>query len=101
MLVAETERSAVVGWIHVQGRQTLELGPFAEICALVVDETARGKGIGQGLSSAAELWSKQAGFLALYVRSNVRRDVAHRFYVRLGFARQKTAHAYMKALQGP
>jgi ribosomal protein S18 acetylase RimI-like enzyme len=76
---------AVVGWIHVVVRVTLESGSFAEICGLVVDKNFRGKQIGEKLVDAAKKWSNEMHQQKLRLRSNTIRNDAHRFYERLGF----------------
>lgn len=89
ILVAE-EEDAVLGWIHVCGIRFFQSPPFAEIGGLVVDEAARGKGVGKLLVQAAVRWAAEQGYGKLRVRSNVVREDAHRFYEREGFRRVKT-----------
>jgi len=86
----------MLGWIQVQERRTLERDPYAEICALVVEEAARGRGIGAALVEGAERWAAGRGLRTIHVRSNVRRERARRFYERLGYVRGKTAHVFEK-----
>jgi ribosomal protein S18 acetylase RimI-like enzyme len=61
--------------------------PIGRITSLVVDESARGRGIGRALVAAAEGASLRDGCGMLEVTSNVRRADAHAFYERLGFER--------------
>jgi GNAT superfamily N-acetyltransferase len=89
VLVAEAD-GAVAGWIHVAGSHHVETAAFAEILALVVDESRRGGGLGAGLVEAAADWAARHGFRTLRVRSNVVRERTHAFYERLGFARTKS-----------
>lgn len=98
VFVAE-EDGAVTGWMHVFGVHNVESDAFAEIGGLVVDESARGHGVGAALVAAAEEWAVQAGYPALRVRSNVVRAEAHRFYERRGFARLKTQAVFGKDLR--
>jgi GNAT superfamily N-acetyltransferase len=70
----------------------------AEIAGLVVDETARGGGIGRRLLEAAEQWARSHGCRAIRVRSNVVREGAHAFYVREGFREIKTQKVFEKGL---
>ncbi len=88
----------VVGWIHVSTVLSLETGPFAEIRGLVVDEAHRSRGIGQALTAAAEVWAIDQGFAKLRVRSNVIRERARRFYIRLGYEQTKTQAVFVKTL---
>ncbi|MFZ1081362.1 MAG: GNAT family N-acetyltransferase, partial [Candidatus Kryptoniota bacterium] len=53
VFVAE-EDGFVNGWIQAAIKATIESGEFAEITGLVVDESARGKGIGKSLVRKAE-----------------------------------------------
>ena len=89
VLVAEDD-NVILGWIHVCGIQFFQSPPFAEIGGLVVDEAARGKGIGKALVEAAVRWAAEQGYGKVRVRSNVLREDAHRFYEREGFKRVKT-----------
>ena len=100
VLVAEDEDGAVIGWIHVFGAHRIEAAPFAEIAALVVDETRRGRGTGAALVEAAAEWAERHGFRNLRVRSNVVRERTHAFYERLGFARSKAQVVFVKPV-GP
>lgn len=90
--------AGVVGWVPAEERMLLESGRRAELVGLVVAATARRAGIGAGLVQEAESWALGRGIEAIFVRSNVVRVEAHRFYERLGFARKKTQHAYGKQL---
>jgi GNAT superfamily N-acetyltransferase len=100
VLVAEDEDGAVIGWIHVFGAHRIEAAPFAEIAALVVDETRRGRGTGAALVEAAAEWAGRHGFRNLRVGSNVVRERTHAFYERLGFARSKAQVVFVKPV-GP
>ncbi|MFP5286484.1 MAG: GNAT family N-acetyltransferase [Thermoanaerobaculia bacterium] len=97
LLVAE-EGGAVLGWIHVCGIRFFQSPPFAEIGGLVVDEAARGRGVGKLLVQAAVRWAAEQGYGKLRVRSNVVREDAHRFYEREGFRRVKTQAVFDRRL---
>ena len=88
----------LLGWVHVQSRHTVELEPYAEVRALVVDEEVRGRGTGRRLMDAAESWAKANGYSTMQVRSNVKRERTHRFYERLGYTTTKTSHVFSKPL---
>ncbi|MGH8123769.1 MAG: GNAT family N-acetyltransferase [Rudaea sp.] len=98
VFVAEDVRGHVVGWTHVAPRLQLEDGAFAELAGLVVDEAARGSGVGAALLAAAEHWACAQGFASMRVRSNVIRERAHRFYEREGYARIKAQAVLRKSL---
>jgi len=61
-------------------------GPVGRLTLLVVDESARGRGIGRALVSAGEAWLASRGCVLVEVTSNQRRTDAHAFYERLGYA---------------
>lgn len=79
----------IQGWIHVTEVIRVESGPFAEIGGLVVDENARGQGIGSDLVEAAISWSTARGLGKIRVRSNVVREDSIRFYINRGFELSK------------
>lgn len=99
VIVAEDASGRVVGWLHVAARTQVTEDVCAEILALVVDEGARGDGIGALLVGAAEEWARSAGCVRLRVRSRDTRERAHRFYERAGFARNKVQVVLHKALE--
>lgn len=96
--VAELESGRVVGWIHACASYLIESDPRAEVGGLVVDEKCRGSGVGHLLIEHAEEWARAKGLEAVYLRSNVVRKEAHRFYERLGYKNIKTQHAFLKML---
>ena len=98
VLVAESD-GAVLGWIHVCGIRFFQSPPFAEVGGLVVDEAARGKGVGKLLLEAGARWAAERGYRKLRVRSNVVREDAHRFYEREGFRRVKTQAVFDRELR--
>jgi GNAT superfamily N-acetyltransferase len=93
-----TVEEAIVGWIHVGLRRVLEADDRAEILGLVVSSQARKRGAGRALIAAAESWAARLGLSEVVVRSNVARAESHPFYERLGYARTKTQHVYLKTV---
>ncbi len=61
--------------------------PVGRISMMVVEESARGQGIGAALVRAAEAWLKQQGCGLVEVTSNLKRTEAHGFYEKLGYER--------------
>ena len=97
VLLAECD-GRIAGWLHVGVHRTLESDAMAEILGLVIDESARSRGIGAMLVTEAERWAIDTGCGTMRVRSRVARDRAHAFYERAGYRRIKTQHVFEKAL---
>ena len=100
ILVAETADGQVIGWVHVFVRQLLVVDRHAELGGLVVDAGHRGCGVGELLMAEAEAWAWTKGCGAVYVRSNVVREDAHRFYEGIGYERLKTSRVFLKNVGG-
>lgn len=98
VLVADSRRAGVIGWVHVRALHLLTRDACAELGGLVVDEAWRGRGIGGRLVAAAEDWARQQGLRTLRLRSNVVRDEAHMFYRGRGYASSKTSLLFTKTL---
>jgi N-acetylglutamate synthase-like GNAT family acetyltransferase len=98
VLVAE-EDGSVIGWAHVAGMRQVVNDPFAELLALVVDESVRSRSTDAALVEAVEAWSARNGFGTLRVRSNVIRERTHRFYDRLGFERTKSQVVFARPVR--
>ncbi|ONI70347.1 GNAT family N-acetyltransferase [Actinosynnema sp. ALI-1.44] len=76
----------VVGVLAVSVIPFLERdGSWARIVALVTTRSARGKGIGRELTTAAEDYAREKGCLRVEVTSANRREDAHAFYRRMGY----------------
>jgi GNAT superfamily N-acetyltransferase len=71
--------------------------PVGRVTALVVTQSARGRGVGRALVSAAEQLLRERGCELLEVTSNMRRTDAHAFYERLGY--EPTSVRFKKALR--
>jgi ribosomal protein S18 acetylase RimI-like enzyme len=65
-------------------------GLQARIDDVVVDDSARGKGIGEALSHEAIRLARVAGAKAVSLTSHPSREAANRLYQRLGFSRRET-----------
>jgi GNAT superfamily N-acetyltransferase len=89
----------MLGRAHVEHSSSIEEGERAELKGLVVDADARRGGVGRKLVEVAEGWALSRGLPFLIVRSNVVREIAHPFYLALGYSREKTQHYYRKALK--
>lgn len=93
VLVAIGEKGEVVGYIHLEERYLVECDPILEVAALVVDENVRGRGIGKQLMTKAKDVAESKG-LNIMLRTNIKRDAAHRFYEGLGYVRTGTSYKY-------
>jgi ribosomal protein S18 acetylase RimI-like enzyme len=65
-------------------------GVRAWIEDVVVDESARGQGVGEALTDAALQVAAAAGARTVELTSRPSREAANRLYLRLGFARRDT-----------
>ena len=99
IVVAPAADGRLLGWMHVEHRTSIEGGDRAELMGLVVDSTARRRGIGRELIDVAENWISAKGLSELTVRSNIARQSSHPFYEGLGYVRSKTQHVYIKAVR--
>jgi len=98
VLVADSTKDGVVGWLHVSKEPLLESDMRAEVNGLVVAEGQRSLGAGAHLLAAAEDWARQHGCKSMSVRSNVIRERAHKFYERHGYEHYKTQKSFRKPL---
>lgn len=98
IFVASRGDDEVLGWIHVSAVLHLQSEPRAEIGGLVVSEDARGRRVGAALVAAAEDWARENGIDTMLVRSQIKREDAHRFYIREGYAQTKTSAVFTKSL---
>lgn len=65
--------------IHMSGR-------VAQLTALVVDKSVRGRGIGARLVGEAERWARDRAAAKITLTSALHRGEAHAFYRKLGYA---------------
>ena len=89
---------------HVIGTLTLTLyriptGLQARIDDVIVDDAARGKGIGEALSLRAIELAREAGAKQISLTSRPSREAANRLYQRLGFQPVET-NVYRLVLNG-
>lgn len=85
VLVAE-RHGQVVGCLSLHAIPYLErTGQWARIESFIVDESARGEGMGRSLVAAAEGAAREWGCLAMEVTSSRARADAHAFYMQMGY----------------
>ena len=84
-LVAEIDER-VVGMIGLRVDRAHEYeGVQGRILALVVDESARGNGIGTALVAAGERWAAERGARKIVVTTAEHRERTHQFYRTLSY----------------
>lgn len=70
----------------------LPTGARARLEDVVVDETARGLGIGEALTREAIRLAAESGAESLALSSGVKREAANRLYQKMGFERWESNH---------
>jgi ribosomal protein S18 acetylase RimI-like enzyme len=89
VLVAE-EAGSIVGLVAVHSFEMLHRpGRLGRITALVVSASARSRGVGRQLLSAAESHLRASGCVKLEVTSGEHRPEAHAFYAAQGYEEQR------------
>lgn len=84
-LVAVTDRGRIVGFCSLHYRTRLnQTAPQAWIPELIVDESARGAGVAQGLYGAAEERARTLGCFEVMLESSYDRKEAHVLYAAAG-----------------
>jgi ribosomal protein S18 acetylase RimI-like enzyme len=89
LFVFRDEGGTLVGALSM-GLYVVPTGRKAIVEDVVVDETARGKGVGEALVKAAQEAAQQAGLAAIWLTSRSEREAANRLYRRLGFEQRET-----------
>jgi GNAT superfamily N-acetyltransferase len=94
--IAEQDGGAVA-MVSVWLGHSYELnGTHGRILGLVVDERARGHGIGARMMRTAEDWVRQRGGTTVFLNSGNQRTEAHAFYRHIGY--QATGVRFFKRL---
>jgi GNAT superfamily N-acetyltransferase len=86
----------IVGWIDAAMERHLQSPASAVIGGLVVREGTRGLGIGKRLCLEVEAWARSKSVPLVRVRSQIKREDAHRFYLRDGYRKVKTSFVFEK-----
>jgi ribosomal protein S18 acetylase RimI-like enzyme len=90
LLLARNEGDDIVGTLTL-GLFRIPSGLRAWIEDVVVDEAARGQGVGAALTEEALRLARAAGVRTVDLTSRPEREAANRLYERLGFKRRSTA----------
>jgi GNAT superfamily N-acetyltransferase len=80
--------SKIIGMILLHRTRFLHRLPDGRISALVVSEKYRSFGVGARLVEAAETVFRNWGCGRIEVSSGIKREAAHKFYIRAGFSEQ-------------
>jgi GNAT superfamily N-acetyltransferase len=98
VFLAEVKPGEPVGMIHAMIIETLIHPRIAQVFSLVVDESARGQGVGRALVQRAEDWARNRGCRRIRTAPNTSRQQYHQFYRRNGFEHVKDSVVLGKAL---
>ncbi len=98
VIVAVDGAGTVLGWTAVAVEDHIHNDPYVEISGFVVEERARGRGVGRAMMAEVERWAKLQGLAEVRLHANVTRTPAHRFYGALGFTKMKEQFVFRKVL---
>lgn len=93
LLVARADDNSIVGILSLTVYR-VPTGIRSIIEDVIVDESARGQGIGEALTRRALEAAKEMGAAHVTLTSNPKREAANRLYQRMGFTKRKT-NAYI------
>jgi ribosomal protein S18 acetylase RimI-like enzyme len=93
LLIARAEDSSILGGLSLNVYR-VPTGIRSIIEDVIVDESARGQGIGEALLRRAMDIAKEKGAAQITLTSNPNRDAANRLYIKLGFKKRET-NAYI------
>jgi GNAT superfamily N-acetyltransferase len=97
--LAAVSDGQLVGWIDAAIERHLQAPDTVVIGGLVVRDSARGCGVGRRLCAEIEEWARSQGIPVVRVRSQMKREDAHRFYLRDGYRQVKTSLVFEKSVE--
>lgn len=86
----------VVGWMGLCKRLRIEDSEFLQVAAVVTDERFRSQGLGRQLMNYAEEKARALGLPFVGLHSSKPREMAHKFYERIGYIRSKESYFFKK-----
>lgn len=89
VVAREGEAAPIIGAATLSLLRT-PTGVHARLEDVIVDETARSKGVGEALTREIIRLAKEAGADFIALTSNPKREAANRLYQRVGFTRWET-----------
>lgn len=95
LLAARSDDESILGAASVTVYR-VPTGVRAIIEDVIVDESARGRGVGEALVLAALEVARERGAAGVGLTSNPRREAANRLYMKMGFKRRETNAYYYK-----
>ncbi len=95
LLVARSDSNSIIGAACVSVYR-VPTGIRAIIEDVIVDEAARGQGIGEALVRGCLEIAREKGAGGVSLTSNPKREAANRLYQRMGFKNRKTNAYYFK-----
>jgi ribosomal protein S18 acetylase RimI-like enzyme len=90
LLVARDDTGAIVGTLSLVLFR-IPTGVRGWIEDVIVDEAARGRGVGEALTAEAIRLANAAGARTLDLTSRPSREAAHRLYTKMGFGVRETS----------
>jgi ribosomal protein S18 acetylase RimI-like enzyme len=96
-MIARDDPNLIVGALTLAVYR-VPTGVRAIIEDVIVDETARGRGIGKALMRRAIEFAREKGAGSISLTSNPARQSANRLYARMGFMKRET-NAYQLKLK--
>lgn len=95
LLLARDESGRIIGTLTL-AFFLIPSGLFSRIEDVIVDESARGKGVGEKLMTKAIEIAKGKGTKNISLTSNPQRIAANQLYIKLGFQKRETNSYQMK-----
>ena len=89
LMVARTERGEIIGALTLTVYR-VPTGIRSIIEDVIVDNSARGQGIGEALMKRAIDVAREKGAKNISLTSNPMREAANRLYLRVGFKKRET-----------